>query len=801
MQMHVQRKHTPSAFQPAMKRSLIRFFALLWRFIGWLWGTVIVGMLLGGTLGNAVYTFLTKGHFDPVSFAFLQSLIAGHLLVTIVLLLLLVGITLTSFLAHRASLAAPSLVQQSEYTLRPVRQLAPRNDEIFRYVPQAYIWREEDHKAREVLRELAHGNWTRSRQYAGICLFGKPGQGKTRCAWEAMQAELPNWLLVRWSHEHTTPLDFSQQKGKRLVLWIDDLHEFASTNEATLLNELPDRFHEAGAYLLVVATCRDGEDQTQADKHFNRLLEQLMPLTLGNIKTTQAFDLAKMLTEANIEVRGDEFDGTPGSLLFGPKRMQDRYRHLPPASQQILKTMKLLRSAGIYRYPEARVRHVASDLFEFDERNWQEALEKVVQGDFIGRRRLPSDEVVLVPLADIYVEKVVTDYPLPKETLVDTWPDLERSLKQSCDAEGLNSLGIAFAERLVGHLPANKRHAAACFHAALQVYTREQTPGDWAMTQNNLGNALSDQAAIAEGEEQTRLLTEAINAYRAALQVYTREQTPGDWAMTQNNLGVALRAQAAIAEGEEQARLLTEAISAQRAALQVRTREQTPGSWAMTQNNLGVALRAQAAIAEGAEQARLLTEAINAHRAALQVRTREQTPGDWAGTQNNLGNALRAQAAIAEGAEQAQLLEEAINAHRAALQVYTREQTPGSWAMTQNNLGVALGAQAAIAEGAEQAQLLEEAINAHRAALQVYSPEWTPGRFLAISYQVIVLLLTLALLPTEKERKDVLLHEAQRHLEQVVSRLQATLNADQRARLQTLERAIQESLDSDEEHE
>ena len=80
--------------------------------------------------------------------------------------------------------------------------------------------------------------------------------------------------------------------------------------------------------------------------------------------------------------------------------------------------------------------------------------------------------------------------------------------------------------------------AVAAFRAALEVYTREQFPVDWAMTQNNLGNALR---ALGEQAGSAERLNEAVAAFRAALEVYTREQFPVDWAMTQNNLGNVLK--------------------------------------------------------------------------------------------------------------------------------------------------------------------------------------------------------------------------------------------------------------------
>ncbi len=47
---------------------------------------------------------------------------------------------------------------------------------------------------------------------------------------------------------------------------------------------------------------------------------------------------------------------------------------------------------------------------------------------------------------------------------------------------------------------------------------------------------------LGERKSGTARLEEAVSAYRAALQERTRDKVPLDWAMTQNNLGNALRA-------------------------------------------------------------------------------------------------------------------------------------------------------------------------------------------------------------------------------------------------------------------
>src|SRR5215213_6794316 len=79
--------------------------------------------------------------------------------------------------------------------------------------------------------------------------------------------------------------------------------------------------------------------------------------------------------------------------------------------------------------------------------------------------------------------------------------------------------------------------------------------------------------APGERESGTERLEEAIAAYRAALEEWTRERVPLDWATTQNNLGTALQA---LGERESGTARLEEAVAACRAALEEWTRERVP---------------------------------------------------------------------------------------------------------------------------------------------------------------------------------------------------------------------------------
>ncbi len=807
MQKQVSKQQIPQLFRSLLQSTqqfLFRGLVILWYVIKRVWGTVIVSMVIGGFVGNAVYTLVTKGRFDPIDFSPLLRLMQLHFFLSFAFLFALAGLVLLSFLAQLSSAHTESLSKLSEYTLQRVHRLDPSNFKLFPYILNAYVFRDADQTVRHLLHDLADSSLLPG-SFLGVCVFGKPAQGKTRLVWEAIRAELSDWLLIRWPRERSQPFDFTAQKGQKLVLWLDDLHEYNTPEGVSSLNDLPWRFHEAGVRLIIVATCRDGDEQLQTQKYLDRFLERLQPITLPDIEENRVNDLTKLLIEAGKEVHKDEFDGTPGSLILGLGRMQARYQRLSQPSRQLLKAMKLLCSAGVYTYSVERVCAVAHDLFNLDEREWRSACEALDRGQFV-RLKSVNGEHFLEPVVDIYLERVITDYPLPDASLADDWLDLKQCFEQRHDAAGLSRLGMAFAQLIIKRQRSISHYAEECLLLALQLRTREQNPKDWAMTQMILGWVLLDRAEHTEGEERKKLLDHAGQACQAALSVYTREQNRVIWAMTQVVLGIILRDQAELAVGEERRKLLDSAAQAYQAALQAHTREYAPVDWAMTQMTLGIVLRDQAELAVGEERRKLLDNAVEAYRAALQIYfpeqasallsmiqialgtalrdqaeftvgeerrklldsaeqayqealqicTREGDPANWAAVQNNLGMVLHDQARIMDGTKQRELLDCSIQAYQAALEIYTRELDPMNWATTLNNRGIALWAQADLTEGDERRELLDRAAKAYQAALQVRTRDQVPVYWAMTQNNLGIILFDQAEFAEEKERRKLL---------------------------------------------
>jgi tetratricopeptide (TPR) repeat protein len=661
----------------------------------------------------------------------------------------------------------------NEYGLQQVRQLNPSNYKLFRYIKHAYILRDADSLVRIILRGFSGQNY--QNETLGICIFGKPAQGKTRLAWEAMQAELANWTLVRWSHLTQVPFDFDAQQGKQVILWLDDLHEYANPKESVIINDLPRRFLEKGTSLIIIATCRDGEDQLQATKYLEKLLEQLIPISLENISTNEALNLSKLLVQEGLEVSSDDFDGTPGSLIFGLQRMTSRYLNLASSAQIILKAMKLLHSARIHTYTEKIVKNVSFDVFGLGMKEWRKSYESLSRSDFI-RVTVRNNERIIEPVAEIYLEKVVIDYPTPHSKLTDDWISLKESFQHSRDADSLNTLGLSANWESFKPQQETYQFAEECYHSALEIYFDVHDDAGWAGTQNNLGILYFDQAELAIRDQAIKLLHKGIEAFNAALTVFSKENTPAYWIMVQCNLGSLLNMKAGLVNDEEKLTLLDHAIQifqnilniepqdlmanaeiltnlgialCQKAELVEQEKQnqfldlalQTFGkvltihdhnsfAWAKAQTNLGAAFALKSKVTNNQEEKlNLLNQAAQSHRAAITVFTKESVPLQWARTQLNLGSVLSNNAEIVQEEVRNKLLTEANAVFHAALTILSKESTPKLWCVAQFLLGTVLLQQVQLMSGKEQLQQLNEAIQAYYAVLEVYNKANSPAEW------------------------------------------------------------------------
>ena len=108
-------------------------------------------------------------------------------------------------------------------------------------------------------------------------------------------------------------------------------------------------------------------------------------------------------------------------------------------------------------------------------------------------------------------------------------------------------------------------HLVVSIEIARLIVDRARNSDERGAAANDLAVSL---AALGERESGTARLEEAVAAYRAALEEYTRERVPLDWAAVQNNLGNAVTR---LGERESGTARLEEAVAAWNACLAVTT--------------------------------------------------------------------------------------------------------------------------------------------------------------------------------------------------------------------------------------
>jgi len=269
---------------------------------------------------------------------------------------------------------------------------------------------------------------------------------------------------------------------------------------------------------------------------------------------------------------------------------------------------------------------------------------------------------------------------------------------------------LGWAQSILGQRRGDRAllgQAVKSLRASLDAAGRDRGADRWARLQDVLGTTLFYLALPAAGDDkEQRELTEAVAAFRAALEVRTPDRDRRDFAVSRNNLANALQL---LATRRQTVDGLAEAVSAYGDALTEFTREADPHQWSTIEHNMGVALRM---LGEDGKVVDTLGKAVAAFRAALTVRNRAGDGIDWAFSSHELGRTLYL---LGVWNDDAAALAESVDHFRAALDLFDAKENRDPWLDAQFRLADALSI---IGDGRRDAAMLRRSADAFAAFVE-----------------------------------------------------------------------------------
>jgi tetratricopeptide (TPR) repeat protein len=534
---------------------------------------------------------------------------------------------------------------------------------------------------------------------------------------------LANWTFVRLPENPAQYVDLwqtLQQYRTKVVVWLDDLAKFRDDRNGSLIARLPYDLEERRIPFVIIATLHD-EDSDEVHGRFGGLLDHLVQVRPGDLTAVEGSILIEQLRGAGETVySADRFDGTPGSIILAVDYMSNQvYPRLPDSAKDILRSIKLLRSASVQQYNLERILRTATSLYNHKQADDTRDLEALRGGGFLRQTVVDNGRVVLLePVTEVYLDVAVPYYSDPATAMAE-WPNLAKSFEAAQDAYALVRLGDAFRRE------SDDEHAERCYRSALQTLTRGAAPQDWALAYYGLGDVLSRRVDVTDVTGARKVLEEAEDAFNRVLQVVSLESDPTFWAEIQGRRAEVIRLEATTTVGRpRRVKLLDEATKNCRDALKILRRDTSPDEWAEAQKNLGLVLLTHSLLAQDANtRRRMLDNALEALTASLTVFAPENQPYRWTRAQRALGDASRLRAEASNQPRKSVLLRQAVNAYAHAVGMVRPVPLwhTGEQAEILENLGTTAFTLGMLLDGSERADLLQEAAARSKAAAEIYA--------------------------------------------------------------------------------
>jgi tetratricopeptide (TPR) repeat protein len=630
-----------------------------------------------------------------------KTLILG-IVSSIIAALIIYGIV-KLFARKRSKALKPffSIFNEKTGKLKPDDVLGIRASENSGFVEKFYFERNYDKNLYNLINEGKN-----------VLVTGEPLSGKSRLIYNTLKAlgGFRVWIPDIVDFDNSI-FPYLKSKKKSIVLF-DDMDKYIGKQN---IEGMISRLVSKG--FIILATCKNGDELEILNNFLTEKSRDTFQerLEIKRMDDSELANVEKRAKSQKVSLKENQFNGTVGSLFYPLLIMKNRFDGYGTDRKCFLRAMKKLYMAGIYEgkadYSIERAKRICeSDGLRKESHEWDSLMEELSKDGFVRRKDKNIAEIddIYFQNLDNVGEIISFSFELDLDDVFEKILDLFKD-----DARALFLLGYKAGKvSLITHNIRSIKCSINANNQALEIYTFDKYPYNYATTQNNLGNVYG---ALSEIKDKVNNCKRAINAYNEALKVHTFGKYPYDYAMAQNNLG-ATYYELSLVEGK--ADNCRKAIDACNQALRVYTFDEYPYDYAMAQNNLGTAYQELSLVDDETEyKVDNCKNAINAYNEALRVYTFDKYPYQYATIQNNLGNAYWSLSIVEDKADNCMM---AINAFNQALRVRIFDEYPYQYAMTQNNLGNAYQELSLVDDEIEyKGDNCKNGINAYNEALRV----------------------------------------------------------------------------------
>lgn len=189
---------------------------------------------------------------------------------------------------------------------------------------------------------------------------------------------------------------------------------------------------------------------------------------------------------------------------------------------------------------------------------------------------------------------------------------------------------VAFIGQEARRFGSDMEEAAIATRAALEVYTRQEYPVEWARAHSNLGSIFKHLAELWEGEAALRCVREATAALKRALDVYGDDEFSLKRAGVLQGLAAAWLKEGVLVGAPDELESLLRAAAACEEGLGLVAKEKHPLVWAALQHNLGPVLLNSGSWTGGTEDVAEAEWAVAAFRGSLDIYGQDAHPAQRA---------------------------------------------------------------------------------------------------------------------------------------------------------------------------